>query len=66
MLESLSHDKYQEHCKVSPDNTLYPTWLLFGKVYVKTKELGPVGGRDALPSPQDPPLHTQLHSLKIK
>ena len=23
MLESLSRDKYQEHCKVSPDNTLY-------------------------------------------
>ena len=22
MLESLSHDKYQEHCKVSPDDTL--------------------------------------------
>ena len=23
MLESLSCDKYQEHCKVSPDDTLY-------------------------------------------
>ena len=23
MLESLSHDKYREHCTVSPDDTLY-------------------------------------------
>ena len=28
-----------------------PTWVLFGKMYVKTKEFGPVGGR----APGTPP-----------
>ena len=35
----------------------HPMWVLFGKMCVKTKEFGPIGGVCTRHAPLDPPMH---------